>query len=64
MGDLLYSRWRHMKTNHVYFIVGQCRIEALNEAAFLYVRDDDRSGIPWAREKTEFLDGRFVRLTI
>lgn len=62
MGDLLFSRWKHLKTHHVYFIVGQCRLEATNEPAFLYVRADDRSGIAWARAKDEFLDGRFARL--
>jgi hypothetical protein len=58
----LYTWWRHKKTHQVYIIVGQCRLEKTGQAAFLYVRDADAGGTPWAREKEEFLDGRFEQL--
>lgn len=62
MKEWLYSRWRHAKTHHDYIIIGECRLESTSAPAYLYVRADDPAGIPWAREKDEFLDGRFVRM--
>ena len=58
----LYTRWLHKKSQHQYFIIGECRLEATNKRAFLYVPVDDRNGTPWARDIDEFLDGRFVRV--
>lgn len=48
--------WRHRKTGGVYRIVGQCRIEATGQDAFLYQGQD---GTIWARPCAEFMDGRF-----
>lgn len=59
MQDYLFTRWLHKNSGHVYIIVGECRLEASNEPAFLYLLKEDRVGIPWARAKDEFLDGRF-----
>ena len=55
------SRWRHVKTGHLYTTVGACRIEATNLPAYLYRGDAD--GTVWARPMDEFLDGRFERLS-
>lgn len=61
------SLWRHLKTGHLYVIVGECRIEATMEPAYLYARVDEKTrakefGAPWARPKDEFLDGHFEAL--
>ena len=55
--------WRHLKTDGVYVIRGECQIEATNETGILYssVQTD---GPLWCRPKSEFLDGRFIRLNI
>ena len=57
----LYTRWIHCETRYVVIIIGECRLEATNMPAFLYVRWDDPEGMPWALHKGEFLDGRFER---
>lgn len=59
---ILYSRWLHKKTKHTYIVVGFCQLEATNTPAILYVRDDDRTGVPWARDQKQFFDGRFIRI--
>ncbi len=57
------THWQHLKTDHVYEIIGSCRIEASNTPAFLYrLADQDDATISWARPVDEFLDGRFKRL--
>lgn len=53
--------WRHQKTGGVYVICGECQIEATNEPAVLY-SSVQIEGPLWCRPKTEFLDGRFIRL--
>ena len=55
------SMWKHLKTGHVYAVIGSCRLEKTGEPAVLYTRPDD--GIVWARVMDEFLDGRFERLS-
>lgn len=57
--DMKYkgSAWRHVKSDHIYVIVGECRLEATGKPAFLYSAPG--WDIPWARDKDEFLDGRF-----
>ena len=62
MANYQSSVWRHNKTNHRYVIVGECRLEHSNAPAFLYTRIDVPDGIVWARDRDEFLDGRFDRL--
>lgn len=53
------SKWRHVKTGNIYTVVGACRLEHSNSPAYLYM---DKAGIIWARDKDEFLDGRFEPL--
>ena len=52
------SQWLHIKSQKRYMIVGTCRLESTNSPAYLYLDD---AGIVWARDKDEFLDGRFQR---
>lgn len=52
------SQWLHVKSEKRYTIIGTCRLEKENAPAYLYKGDD---GVVWAREKDEFLDGRFQR---
>ena len=54
--------WRHKKTGKAYTIMGTCRLEATNVPAFLYRSME--TGIVWAREMAEFLDGRFEKIDI
>ena len=56
------SVWEHLKTGHVYSVIGTCRLEATNEPAVLYTRPED--GIIWARAMDQFLDGRFGRISM
>jgi len=56
------SLWRHLKTRVIYEVTGGCRIEAINEPAVLYRRQDDPDSVVWARPVDEFLDGRFSKL--
>lgn len=52
--------WKHVKSGTDYLIAGECRLEATGEPAYLYKRMDGI--ILWARDKEEFLDGRFEKL--
>lgn len=62
------SYWKHLKSGHTYVVTGECRLERENIPAVLYRRvrnlheGAEGSDVVWAREKTEFLDGRFERL--
>jgi hypothetical protein len=56
------SVWQHMKSGHVYSVIGTCRLEATNAPAVLYARPED--GFVWARDMDEFLDGRFARISM
>lgn len=56
----LYTRWLHKKTGRVVILVGECRLEATNMPAYLYVHEDEPDDLPWARDKDKFHDGRFV----
>lgn len=58
----LYTRWLHKKTRKTVILVGECRLEATNQPAYLFVHDDDPGAMPWARAQDEFLDGRFVKV--
>ncbi len=70
MDENYLTHWRHIKSNTFYFIMGECRLEATNEEAYLYELRDGLNpyqkikGVPvWARSKSEFLDGRFEQFT-
>lgn len=54
------SLWTHLKTAHIYVVVGECQLEATNKPAVLYrqVNHPD-GGKVWARDLAEFMDGRF-----
>lgn len=55
--------WTHIKTGGTYFITGFCILESTNKDAVLYINETADDGVtPWARDKEEFLDGRFERL--
>ena len=54
------SVWRHLKTGHIYIVVGECLIEASVTDAILYRRCDGTRGPVWCRPLSEFTDGRFV----
>jgi hypothetical protein len=57
------SRWKHLKTGHVYKVKGTATIEATMTPAVIYGREDGDDGHGWwVRPKTEFLDGRFERI--
>ena len=64
MKNFLYSYWKHKKTHNIYIIIGECKYEGSGESGFLYVRQDDPTGIPWVRAKTLFLDGRFEKIEV
>ncbi len=51
--------WVHKKSERLYEITGECRIEATYTEAYLYT---DTHGVMWARPKAEFLDGRFEQI--
>lgn len=60
--NLIGTVWRHTKSQKIYTIIGECRLEASNEPAVLYTAPQDR--VVWARGKDQFLDGRFKQINI
>lgn len=58
----LGTGWRHLTTQVIYEITGECRIEASNKRGVLYRRWMEPNSIVWARPLDEFLDGRFVEV--
>jgi hypothetical protein len=60
---LISTLWRHKKSGAVYVIGGECKIEATNETGILY-SSVQNNGPLWCRPKSEFLDGRFLRLKV
>ena len=52
--------WQHTKSGSNYMIVGDCRLEATGEEGVLYTLNTVEDSTVWARDRTEFLDGRFV----
>jgi hypothetical protein len=62
--NLQNSRWRHLKTLHVYKVVAYRNyfIEATNEPAIVYTREDGKDKRRWIRSIEEFMDGRFKRI--
>jgi hypothetical protein len=57
------TRWRHLKTGHVYVVLDICTIEATVAPAVLYQRRDVADAHKWVRPLAEFMDGRFAPLT-
>jgi len=54
------SLWTHRKTAHIYVVIGECQLEATNRPAVLYRQiNHPDGGKLWARDRDEFLDGRF-----
>ena len=55
--------WRHRASGHLYAVVGVCQLEATWRPAVLYVRLNNPDAVqpegPIARDRDEFLDGRF-----
>lgn len=58
------TRWRHLKTLHIYKIVAFHKyfIEATNEPCVVYTREDGKDKRKWVRPLSEFMDGRFKRI--
>lgn len=54
--------WQHTKTGSNYMIVGICRLEATGAAGVLYTLNTVEDSTVWARDRAEFLDGRFVHI--
>ncbi len=55
--------WRHKESGNVYRVTGFCMLEKSFDLAVLYIEETaiDES-LPWARDKQEFLDGRFEKI--
>jgi hypothetical protein len=54
------SIWKHLKTGGVYIVTGACQFEVSNRPGVLYVAVTvAMDGPQWARDREEFLDGRF-----
>lgn len=58
--QMMGSAWKHNKSGHDYYIIGQCKIEEGAVDAFLYRRVDDEKAPWWVRPQSQFLDGRFT----
>lgn len=59
---MIGTMWLHVKTGHLYIVVGECWLEATNAPAVLYHRAGG-VGPTWARDREEFLDGRFAQVS-
>lgn len=59
---MIGTLWVHLKTSHLYVIVGDCQLEATNRPAVLY-RLVGGEGPVWARDMEEFMDGRFAEVS-
>lgn len=55
------SKWRHLKSNNDYAVCGYVMLEASTSVGITYAELGPDSPI-WARDATEFLDGRFLSL--
>ena len=55
------SKWRHVKTDGIYVIVTECKLENDDVAAVAYRSIIEENDIVWVRPKEQFLDGRFER---
>lgn len=58
---MIGTLWLHLKTNHLYVVVGDCLIEATCRPAVLYTLVGG-GGPTWARDRDEFMDGRFAEV--
>jgi len=65
MGDFR-NVWLHKKTGREYVVEGVCTLEHSNKPAYLYrsYQEGGDDGVLWARDKEEFLDGRFELLDV
>jgi hypothetical protein len=62
--NLQNSRWTHYRNQYVYKVVAYKGyfIEATNEPAIVYTREDGKDKRRWIRPLAEFMDGRFKRI--
>jgi hypothetical protein len=60
IAELVGTRWRHLKTNHIYNIVGFATAENNMEDTILY--REVGSAHTWSRPYKQFMDGRFRRI--
>jgi hypothetical protein len=58
------SVWLHVESETYYTVTGFCLLESNWSRAVLYVRSDGSSELPIARAILQFMDGRFVPLTV
>ena len=58
-GIFIGEVWRHVKTETDYLITGFCRLEATGAEGVLYIAVRGRDTTVWARDRGEFMDGRF-----
>lgn len=61
---MIGSVWKHIKTGNLYIVIGECQMEAEWEPGVLYIRSDGNSERPIARNRSQFLDGRFQQIVI
>jgi len=52
--------YQHNKTKGLYWLLGDCRIEATNTEAVMYQSVVNET--IWVRPKEEFMDGRFRKI--
>lgn len=63
LGVITGSIWRHLATGGIYIVTGACQIECTNRPGVLYrALTVEMDGPQWARDRDEFLDGRFQML--
>ncbi|MBY6091076.1 hypothetical protein [Maritimibacter alkaliphilus] len=58
------SSWKHAKSGGEYAVIGHCFLEADAAPAVLYALTSDGEHPIWARAASEFLDGRFTRISL
>ena len=54
----------HLKSGHIYVVTGECLLEATAKPGVLYRRVNLPDAPLWARDKDEFLDGRFAPVNL
>lgn len=65
---LQQTKWRHLKSGHVYRVICEARVEATLEPVVVYCREKEwiahglHATRAWTRPRDEFLDGRFELL--
>lgn len=61
MQTILQQKYRHVKTNGVYVVMAIGRLES--DLTEVVVYQSVENGSVWVRNKSEFEDGRFVRIS-